>query len=381
MLTRQDLEALASQPENDHWYLSLYLNVDPVVNPRQEYVRQARLMVEKELERVRAAGAADKAQMRALEARGQALLDYLVLSRSVFKKGLIIFTSADGTQWREYHLAVPVSPLLVINRRPYLQPLAHIIDDHEACAVVLVDRRQARLFLIHLGELLAYHEESHPELPGKQKTGGWRAYEEGKWSRWVEKLVTLHLEDVVRILENLVAEKEVRRVVLGGPVEAVSQFKELLPATLRALVVAEVEAELFRPGSDVVADALALMREVERRREDEIVKEMYDRMMSGSRAVAGFDDVLDAITQGKVYRLAVAAGLERPGYRCPGCGSLFTVARENCYLCGRQLEEDAHLTDLLVQQALNQGALIEVVRSDQPLLTELGGIAALLRFV
>lgn len=380
MLTREELEKLAAIPEGEEFYLSLYLTVDPAANPRQEYIKVAKNLLRQELGRLQEAGEHPKAALRSLAAAGDRLLQYLALNQNRFRKGLIVFSDGEEKFWREYHLAVPVRPCLVVDRRLYLKPLAQLFDDYQPFIAVLVDRRKARLFLVQLGEVLVYVEESRPEIPGKHKKGGWRAWEQAKFSRQIEKMVAFHLEDVAVILEELLKKEYVSRIAVGGPVEAVSRFKEILPPWVRERVTAYLSAQVAGGEKDILDQALDLLGRVEREREDEFLEEIADRVHRGDRVSVGLDDVLDSVVQGEVYKLAVAADFERGGFRCPNCGGLFTQARENCYYCGGPLEAVSNFVDFLVQRAVNQGALIEVIRHNQPRLREMGGIAALLRF-
>jgi len=380
VLTRGELEKLAGVPEGEKFYLSLYLTVDPATNPNQEYLRLAKNLVKQEIGRWEESGELSKGELRELSEGCENLLQYLVLNQGSFRKGLVVFSDPQKEFWKEYHLAVAVPPRFVIDKRPYLKPLVRLFDDYEPFLIVLVDRRRARLFLVQLGEVLVYVEESHPEIPGKHKKGGWRAWEQSKFSRQIEKMVTFHLEEVAEMLEDFLKNQEINRVAVGGPVEAVSQFKELLPAWVQEKVSAYLSTEMTTAEKDLVEQALKVLEQVEREQEDRLVEELLNRVAKGDRAAIGVDDVLAKVEQGQVHKLVVAAEFERPGYRCPNCGSLFAQQRDTCFCCGHYLEEIPNLIDHIVKEAVNQGARIEVVKRDHSRLMEAGGIGALLRF-
>jgi len=380
VLTRGELEKLAELPEGKKFYLSLYLTVDPGTNPNQEYLRVAKNLIKQEISRWEESGEISKGELRKLSEGCEDLLQYLVLNQGSFRKGLVIFSDPQRDFWKEYHLAVAVPPRFVIDRRPYLKPLVRLFDDYEPFLIVLVDRRRARLFLVQLGEVLVYVEESHPEIPGKHKKGGWRAWEQAKFSRQIEKMVTFHLEEVAEMLEDFLKDQEINRVAVGGPVEAVSQFQELLSPWVQEKVTAYLSIEMTAGEKDLVDEALRVLEEVEREQEDQLVEELLSRVAKGDRAAIGIDDVVAKVEQGQVHRLIVAAEFERPGYRCPNCGTLFAQRRETCFYCGYQLEEIPNLIDHIVKEAVNQGAKVEVVKRDHPRLLEAGGIGAFLRF-
>jgi peptide subunit release factor 1 (eRF1) len=193
-------------------------------------------------------------------------------------------------------------------------------------------------------------------------------------------MVTFHLEEVAEMLEDFLKDQEINRVAVGGPVEAVSQFQELLSPWVQEKVTAYLSIEMTAGEKDLVDEALRVLEEVEREQEDQLVEELLSRVAKGDRAAIGIDDVVAKVEQGQVHRLIVAAEFERPGYRCPNCGTLFAQRRETCFYCGYQLEEIPNLIDHIVKEAVNQGAKVEVVKRDHPRLLEAGGIGAFLRF-
>jgi len=380
MLNREELEQLAAIPESDRFFFSLYLPIDPVNTPRHGAATIAKNLLREELQRWEDSGQLDAATMRRLTDKGNKLVQFVSLSRDAWRRGLIIIASDEGSFLKEYDLAIPVSPRLVIDRRPAIQPLIQLFDDHEPFAAVLVDRRQARLFLVQMGEVMIYEHESSLEIDGKHKKGGWFALQQSKYARGIEKLVTIHLEEVIELLADLLKRGSANRIALGGPVEAVSQFETMLPPWMQQKVTAYLSTELFRSDQNIVEQAQVFMEQVERERENQLINEIITRVHKGDRAAVGIDDVLDSMVQGKVYRLAVTADFTQSGFSCPSCGALFVRTAAKCPYCEAVPNPVANIVELLVQQAITQGVAVEIVPAGHPQLAPMGNIAAILRY-
>ncbi|KUK41780.1 MAG: hypothetical protein XD69_0167 [Clostridia bacterium 62_21] len=372
MVDRQDLQTLAALPEQAA-YVSVYLNIDPGTRRRPVPAAVFKRLVREELAKF------DTKDRRLLEPHLERLAEYITFSRNRFRRALVLFTCPTSDLWREYHLAVPVPNAVIINRRPWIRPLAHLVDDYQPFVVALVDRRSARLFLVRLGEIDVYVEHEHPDMPGKHKKGGWFALSQSRYARNIEKQVRLHLEHVAEILDELFKGGYIGRVAVAGPPEAVSTFKECLAPVVRNRIAVFFREEMFADWGEILEGVRELMGNVEKEREDALVRELVERAYAGGRAVLGIDDVVTNLVKGSVVKLAIAADFRQTGFRCSACGAVLTYAFNGCPYCGQLLEEEPYLGDLVVQEAVRQGALVEVVRHSHPLLQKAGGIAALLR--
>ena len=89
---------------------------------------------------------------------------------------------------------------------------------------------------------------------------------------------------------------------------------------------------------------------------------------------------LDALADGRVYLLVLADDFDEAGAYCPSCGHLVRD-HSRCPACGSSIVAVAHLREPLVQQALAQGARIEMVSGAAAArLDQHGGIGAWTRF-
>ncbi len=376
MFTRQELEEISGFQNEGSCVVSVYLTVNPVTYPKNEYVTAFKNLVKEELKKY------NQKDLKLLVPEIELISEYLTLNKNKFKKGLVLFSSKNTEYWKEFHLSIILNNQIIINQKPYIKPLADLLDNYQRYTVVLVDKESARIFMVHLGEIEEYTEHFSPDVPGKHKKGGWYALSQSRYARHIEKHVTLHLKDVQNILHDILLSREyIGRICIAGPVEATSRFKEILPQPVKEKIVGTFKAEMSADIKEVKGKTLEIMKEVEKEKEVEFIKEIISRTHKGERAALGLDDVVANVSKGTVQKLALKSGFKKSGYRCPSCFSLLTSKLTKCPYCSSEdLESVPYFIDLLVQQAINQGSLIEVIYHNSEEFREAGNIGALLRY-
>lgn len=377
MLTRKDLQDLTEISNEGHAFInSVYLTVDPAIYSRDEYIAIFKNLAREEMQKHPQEG------VKGLESEIDHISQYLALNKNIFKKGLALFSSRKTNFWREYHLSVILNDQVIIDRRPYIKPLAELLDNFQQYIVALVDRESARLFLVHLGEIQEYAEHSSPDVPGKHKKGGWYGFDQSRFARQIEKQVNIHLKEVIDILKDLVLSQDyMGRICIGGPVEAVTRFKDMLPPALKEKVVGTFKEEMTADPEAIKRKTLEIMKRVEREKEEEFIQDIISRAYQGNRAALGLDDVVANVVKGNVQKIGIQSGLRREGYRCKPCQVLLTSSLERCPYCqGKEMETIPYFIDLVIQQAVNQGALVEIILHQNQDFEKAGSIGALLRY-
>jgi peptide subunit release factor 1 (eRF1) len=114
-------------------------------------------------------------------------------------------------------------------------------------------------------------------------------------------------------------------------------------------------------------------------REEELLARWREEAARNGRAAAGWDETLQAASDGRVELLLVQDGVDRPAYQCPSCGRA-QMTDGTCPLDGTTLEPADTGLDLAVHQTLTHGGTVELIGEEHRDLEPVGGVAALLRF-
>ncbi|MEZ4614221.1 MAG: hypothetical protein R2867_01720 [Caldilineaceae bacterium] len=141
MLNHIDIQQLVDYENHECPVVSVYLDVDP----RRRSVEQYRLALRNLLDTVEKANAKDIEKIQ----------NYVEMGYNRQGCGLIMFScEADGFWWAQ-SVQPPVEDRVFVSFRPYIRPLAVLLDTYDRYGVIHVDQAGARLYLFHMGILEA----------------------------------------------------------------------------------------------------------------------------------------------------------------------------------------------------------------------------------
>lgn len=373
MLDRNELKEIAEMRDEDACYVSLFLNVNPLTNPRGEYAIQLKNMLKDALETV------DKGTYRTVKEDLKKIESAVLGNKRLFKKGLAILSSTHHSFWREYHLSAPLKSELIIEKSPSIRPLLDIVDHYQRYAVLLVDKESARIFVVHLGEITEYSGVHTPDIPGKHKKGGWFALSQNHYDRHIEYHVGLHLKEVVKEIGVFISGEKMSGLIIGGSDEAVSRTKEILPSDVHTMIVGTFHAEMFKKTDEIFTKVEPVIIRHEKRQRDENAERLIRQAMKNENAVLGMENVLNALREGRVMKLLFLRDFNPAGFVCRNCGFLGNQDIKQCPYCKGEMEKANYMVELVAQKAVEQGAAVEVVIEHKGL-ADSGGIGAFVRF-
>ena len=373
MLSREELRDIAKLRNEGTYFVSLYLNVNPMTNVKDNYVIHVKNMLRQTAEKL------DKTVLKKVKADIAKIESYILSNKRVFKKGLVILSSQERKFWKEYHLAVPFRNEIIVDGTPYVKPLLDILDNYQRCAILLVDRESARFFLVHLGEIEEYTEVHTDDVPRRHKKGGWFSLAEKSYERHIDYHVGLHLKDVLKELESFLSGEYVGRMIIGGSEEAVSKVRTMLSQGIAEKVIGTFQAEMFANSKEILKKADPLIEAYEKKKETEDIEELLTKAMKNENAVLGIENVLNAIQEGRVMKLIILQDFKQAGLSCKHCNYLSVQDIASCPFCKGDMLDAKYLADLVAQKAVEQGAFVEVA-SENRKLREAGSIGAFLRF-
>jgi len=376
-ITPTRLRRLAEVQPAQGMVISLFLNLDPAqfatAPARATAVTSLITEASHRAEEIEGLGNAEKAALRGDVDRARAALE-AALAAGNGARALAVYCCSPADLLEVVRLPVPLESRVVIDRTPYVQPLAASGPADRWC-VVLVDRRSARILLgdaHHLDEVLRFEDS----VSGQHDQGGWsqRNYERG-----IEKEVQDHLDHVADELFAAHRRSPLHHLVVAAPDELFPEFEGRLHSYLRERIAGRLNVDVEHTTVAEVRDAMAaIVENGEARRERAALDRLAEVVGRAGRGAAGLADTLRALTEQRVDTLLIAERLQAAGRCCPTCGFL-TVEGASCPADGTPLQERDDIVGAAVERATLQSAEVLVVRRHDDL-EEMGGIGAILRF-
>ncbi len=376
LVTVDGIRNLEAMSGNGLPVVSLYLDVRSSEGRRKWQARQVLKHLIDEQKRQIAMERDSKPKERAFESEAERLMNWFTMEYDGTGRSLAVFTASANGFWQAFRLPVPVRDRLVVAQRPYVQPLVMLTHEFKRFLVVLSDKQVARLFVVYMGEIQEY-SELMGEFVRHHKAGGWSA---DKYQRRHDMHVLWHVKRTIEAAERLWNREQCGGLLMGGPAEAMAEVRAHLPKALTEHLAGELEVSLKASPEQVLRATLEIERATEAHVEEEQVEALLTAALGGGPGVLGLDETLAAIAQGSVMVLLAAEDFHRPGFECPHDHFMVATLLERCPLCATRLDPQPDIVERAMEQALEQDATIQVLRSPaRQRLTEHGQIGALLR--
>jgi len=369
MFKQEDLRELAAyQAETP--ILSVYLNVDPTEHTTDEYRLALRQMLKQ------AEGLAALEDMAAVERFFDHEYDWS-------GRGVVVFSGVREEFWRIYSLAVPVVSGVTVARKPYIWPLAALVNAYGSYAVALVDRQGAQLFLFEMGELRTSDryvgEEVRKLKRGRGSSGGpGRRGGAPISSRREQEVAQRNIREAVKMTERFHRKYKPQRLIIASVERTAAQFREELPKQLQDKVIGSFNADMNASEPEIRKRSLEILQQVEKERGASLVEAVFTAAAKGRGGVIRLADTLGAAHEGRIQTLVISRDYHQPGYQCQNCAYITDQHLKGCPFCGGEFAEISDATEALVTKVIEDGGKVEVV-DDHPKLAEFS-VGALLRY-
>jgi len=289
-------------------------------------------------------------------------------------QGVVVFAAGLDNFWSALSLPEPVPDRFNVGHELYLAPLVPVVARADGTIVAVVGREQGQLFRLRAGRLEEIGDYSE-EAPGRHDQGGWS---QGRYQRHIEKLVQEHVKDVAEVLDRNRRRLHVPKIVLVCSEEMRPEILDALSTEARDAVVGWVPAEAHAGAAQLLETVTPVLEEAEAKNEADVLARWREDAGRGARAASGWEQTLEAASDGRVETLLFQDGVDHPAFRCPACGRA-SASGGSCALDGTSLEPTAAGLDLAVHQTLAHGGEVWAIRHQEDL-APVEGIGALLRF-
>ncbi len=378
-----DAKLIQSLPQLTPPVLTVYLDTNPA-NPRnQRQPSGARIWLKS---RGKVIGARASREEQKLFREQLERVDKFLRTQPPRERGIVIF--AGPAAWECLKLHIPVEDELHWGR-PSLTQLLWLLDEHQPCGVVAVDRSGARFFRFWLGEVVEQEQERFvldisqwrrkdllpPSHTGNQKT---RGSQRDVFEQRIEAQFAHFYRDAAARIEAWARREKLNPVFVAGPADSVEPVWTDLPAAFQkqAALVKGLPARVTPP--ELQERLVPEVARWKRAKELQIVDEMLSSS-NGVRAVVGPDETLARVQQGGARELVVVRGLGGKLRECVKCRWVDRSADPACSACGSERRVVA-LRAVLPELARRYRVPIEVVAGDAATkLRAAGGMGAWLR--
>jgi len=297
---------------------------------------------------------------------------------------LVLFADEDGFL-EDYRLQIDV-PESFRWGDPNVAPLTLVMDEYEPYGAAVLDAERFRYFVVSplarpdqgeeikangFRELNLRPSQPYPRSHGSTDMDPAGRTQQAKAHRFYKEMGELTRDVTFR--------EGVRRLILAGPREVTSAFRDALPNELKDRVVAEEPVELGAPEGELIDRLEAIREQAEHEREKELLAEIRER------GVRGPDETITALQEeNRVYHLAVLWDLEGEIRWCDNNGlAIQDISARECPFCGQKTRVRP-LIDVLVDLAAARGARLDFMLGENErtdtLRNEFGGVGGLTRF-
>jgi peptide chain release factor subunit 1 len=378
MISHDDIRQLQNYPSgSDSFILSLYLNIDQsdAANLNRGFETRVDGLFRQVAENQNSHGGGKQRFETECHRVRQFLRYYMPKG-----KALVLFSDSKQDFWWQRELQVELPTGLRWSPKPWLRPLLEVVEEHDRVGVVLIDKHHARILVVDAGGI-EQQAEILSDVPNKHATTGTdHIWSQGQMDRDHSNHVQSHAKRVADELASVIDRMNLNRIVIGGPVEATSVFTGGLSKRIQQMIIGTISAPVDANHERLINDLRAVQEKAEQVDEAKIVDAMITAAMKGERAVLGVSDTLNAIQEGRVYRLVVARDFRAEGKECGSCHVLVSDGNENCPFCGGKLVPASDLINRASHRVLDMGGKVQLVSGEAAVKLAEAGIGAVLRF-
>jgi peptide chain release factor subunit 1 len=383
-LTNQ-LKELAEFEQKELPVISLYLNTQADQTGRTNFDP----FIRKELKKAVQSFPASTTKRQSIEADVERIQQYLETELQTSTNGLAIFAcnGADGF-FKALQLEAPIeNNRLYIYQQPHLFPLARLSEQYQRYAALITDTNSARLYIFAIGRTINEETVENASL-NRTRVGGWS---QARYQRHVDNYYQQHAKEVVDMLEKVVREENIDRVVLSGDDVILPILREQMSQQLNEKIVDVLRLDIKTPEHEVAARTLEALREYDAKDDAERVSQLLDEYRSGGLAVAGASETLMALAMSQVDELFLTASLQeievekeavdRSLVAGASTGMLKEVVTDTTTEASGEDKTKLviRVADELIARAQQTAAKVRFFEN-AALLEEFGGIAATLRY-
>lgn len=397
MIVSDQVNRLLEFRSNKYPITSFYMKLGPGDRENYKYKIAVKNLM-KEQREVLSKTELNKGSLESVESDFKRVAEYFENTSNIAAcRGIAIFSCSGEKFWEVFKLPLVYRDRLAVGSSPNTRQILRINDEYGDIAVILIDRKKAKLYRISLNkaeEILGYlypeyvritrfqaQEGSFKQRVAPSAGGGKvsQGYGEYGFQRMIENEMHQHFKYVSGKLFDYYKNYRFDWLIIGGAEQFLSDFSNHLHTYLAEINLGTIVVDIVTTKPDeLVEQSLDLLEVMRNRREDRLVREFEEKL--GSRfAINGIEPTLRALMRGQVRILLVEDGFSNRGFKCPETGFLVLEEREGICPEGVKPLPVLDIVDEVIEEALGQKSEVVIV-TNQEGIKKIDGIGAILRF-
>jgi peptide subunit release factor 1 (eRF1) len=353
--------------------ISLYLNTEPNENGQFNFDVFARRQLSERAEEFEAG----TSERESFDRDAEKILEYLGKIKPT-AKGAAIFACAGANDFfvtREFDVPFEENHFFVFDA-PYIFPITRLIEQNPMFAVVLTDTNAANIYVFKRGHIIE-QEEIQNEKTSRTAAGGWA---QSRYQRSADNSHERHAKEIVDELDKIVRSEGIEQIILAGDeAKIIPILREQMPKELDEKVVAVLNLGIDTPEHQLLEEAEQAIFQNETLVDKEKIDNLFEQNYEDGFGITGVEKTLAALINGQVQELYISSDFEKIEYDAKEVYKILRVYAPGADGEIPNIRKQGAVIDELLRRAIDSADSVRFIK-DENLLSEAGGVGALLRY-
>ncbi|MFO7849673.1 MAG: hypothetical protein R6V67_06910 [Spirochaetia bacterium] len=351
MSYRERIHALKKYRNDEHPTVSLYLNV----TVPWELSSTINSLVRGKIKELREDNAYRQEEKEKLEKLLLKIEDQLINREGSFKNTKLLVVCADTLgNWEEFEFPVSLPSNLWVEPAPHVNPLLVLNEQFPLFCVVVVDSHRAKMLSYSGGNITERTDIFTEEEIKGARDEALQGLGEQRYQRYIKDHKLRHIKQTAdTIFENFQPGGYDYLIIGGSDGGELNILMDNLHSYLRKRIAGEIHANPENSQEVIKNKVKELAAEWEKKREEEIVGNLFENAYNGGKAVLGIGPTIKALMNGQVQTLIVHPEAKKEGYFCPKDHYL-SLKSQKCPVCAEQLVKSDNIIREIVEETIEQ---------------------------
>jgi len=311
LITKEQIEEILHFHSNQAPITSLYLNVDPARNPKEEYLIKLKSMLRDTKEKLEGKKLSREAYNSVLQ-DFEKIMQYTASLRGHNFRGLALFSCTDKKFYQVFELDGQVKDRLVVDSFPYKRPLFSILRLMVRYIVLLFKKDKLRLFEV-FGDRIKEQMDLFSKSLFSSRQNDYIFINEKKMQNRKETEYYRFLRESSGAVLDFFMTRGANYILIGGEKQVAQDFYKHMHSYLRERFGGFLDVSFDAHEKEVLEEVKKVCRNKISQMDSELLKRIREEISKQQDGCSGIEQVLSYLSMGAVSVLAV-----EEGYNCPG---------------------------------------------------------------